>query len=102
VAVADGEPALRVFDLTGGEARTVLDGPSPCGYHQFVAWSHDGQSLLLACNEGGVLRVELDGRTRLLWTSPHRAFAPRPSPDGRRLVLTVRPFDADVWLIEEP
>jgi len=69
-----------------------------------VAWAADGRSLLAATatlHGGELLRVMLDGRAVLLRRfQSQNVFAPRPSPDGRSLLLGVQQYNSNAWVIE--
>jgi dipeptidyl aminopeptidase/acylaminoacyl peptidase len=56
-----------------------------------LAWSQDGSRLLFAANgRRQLFFLELDtGRdSSLHWEQPYRAFSPRWSPDGRKVIAT--------------
>lgn len=69
-----------------------------------IAWAPDGRSLFAttATLKGGdLLRVTLDGRAILLRRFPSQTlFAPRPSPDGRSVLVGVCQSNSNVWVIE--
>jgi len=69
-----------------------------------IAWAADGRSLFATANTvrgGQLLRVSLDGSARLLRTFESLNLAnPRPSPDGRSLLVGVVEANSNAWIIE--
>ncbi len=69
-----------------------------------VAWAADGRSLFATVNtirEGEVLRVMLDGTVhRLRRFENQTPLNPRPSPDGRSLLIGLTQTVANAWVIE--
>jgi Tol biopolymer transport system component len=69
-----------------------------------IAWAPDARSLLAitATVRGGqLLRVQLDGAARLLQTFESQVLGnPRPSPDGRSILLGVAQSNSNAWIIE--
>jgi dipeptidyl aminopeptidase/acylaminoacyl peptidase len=69
-----------------------------------IAWAPDGRSLFAATSTlhgAELLRVMLDGRAVLLRRFQSQGlFAPRPSPDGRSLLLGVQQSNSNAWVIE--
>jgi Tol biopolymer transport system component len=69
-----------------------------------VAWAEDGRSLFATTETirgGQLLHVMLDGTTHLLRAFDGRTvLKPRPSPDGRSLLLGVIQTNSNAWVIE--
>jgi len=69
-----------------------------------MAWASDGRSLFATTatiHGGELLRVMLDGRTVLLRRfQSQELFAPRPSPDGRSLLVGVQQSNSNAWVID--
>jgi hypothetical protein len=69
-----------------------------------MAWAPDGRSLFATTatlHGGELLRVMLDGRAVLLRRFQSQyLFAPRPSPDGRSLLVGVQQNNSNAWVIE--
>jgi Tol biopolymer transport system component len=103
LALVEYDRPLRLVSLVDKRVREIPlgDWRSP----QNVAWSHDGKSLFItgwAGNQMLLLRVDLDGRTTILWRQwPGFIFNLAPSPDGRYLAAGVRVVDSNVWLLED-
>lgn len=69
-----------------------------------MAWAADGRSLFATTatlHGGELIRVMLDGRTVLLRRLQSQGLlAPRPSPDGRSLLVGVQQNNSNAWVIE--
>jgi Tol biopolymer transport system component len=70
----------------------------------FIAWSSDRSGWIVAKpigpRGGQVLHVDRDGRSILLWDSPHRRLVlPVVSPDGRRVAFAATWTDSNVWML---
>jgi hypothetical protein len=69
-----------------------------------MAWAPDGRSLFATTatlHGGELLRVMLDGKAVLLRRFQSQdLFAPRPSPDGRSLLVGVQQSSSNAWVIE--
>lgn len=69
-----------------------------------VAWAEDGRSLFATTSTlrgTQLLRVMLDGTAHLLRMFDGQvALRPRPSPDGRSLLLGVTQTSSNAWVIE--
>lgn len=69
-----------------------------------IAWATDGRSLFATTatlHGGELLRVMLDGRAVLLRRlQSQELFAPRPSPDGRSLLVGVQQSNSNAWVID--
>ncbi len=90
--VTAGTGDTRALDVKG--FRNIAD----------MAWAPDGRSLFATTatlHGGELLRVMLDGRAVLLRRFQSQdLFAPRPSPDGRSLLVGVQQSNSNAWVIE--
>jgi eukaryotic-like serine/threonine-protein kinase len=90
---------IRILALRNGQTRDL----GVVGWRGFdaVAWSQDGESLFASgvSPRSALLRVDLDGRARVLWEREVGAIL--PSSDGRRLALAARTTESNVWMIED-
>ncbi len=90
--VTTGTEDRRVVDLK--DFKNVVD----------IAWAPDGHSLFATTatvHGSELLRVMLDGRAVLLRRfQSQNLFAPRPSPDGRSLLVGVEQYNSNAWVIE--
>ncbi len=81
-------------DLQLSQVRTIWD----------ISWTADGNALFAASQSGDyqIMRVELDGKTRVLLNEGrnHWLGYPRPSPDGQRLAFTEKTFESNALLLE--
>lgn len=81
---------LFTIGVDGRDERRVTVTPVDAGYgNSFPAWSPTGGRIVHGCVEpaGGLCTVRPDGSGRATLAAPgHALFAPRWSPDGRRLV----------------
>jgi Tol biopolymer transport system component len=91
---------IRVLRVATGESSEILVEDVP----EALTWSADGKSVLMTARRGHssvLLRIDLDGQTRMLWNMDARYIdSPRPSPDARYLVVGVSSIETDTWLIE--
>jgi Tol biopolymer transport system component len=66
--------------------------------------SRDGTLISIPSSEmypdGWLVRVDRDGREELLLEEPRRFLDPTLSPDGRRLVVTIRDKSEDLWIVD--
>jgi Tol biopolymer transport system component len=97
VEIANG---LRIIDLRKGTERNL---PFPWRLWS-LSWAPDGRALFAAAQstEYLIVRIELDGKTRVLLDRGRNqwlGFA-SPSPDGRYLAFSQQSFDSNVWLLE--
>jgi Tol biopolymer transport system component len=69
-----------------------------------IAWAADGRSLFATTSTlhgGELLHVMLDGRALLLRQfQSQELFMPRPSPDGRSLLVGIQQSSSNAWVIE--
>jgi Tol biopolymer transport system component len=69
-----------------------------------VAWAADGRSLFATASTirgGELLRVTLEGHVEMLRIfDSHVVLNPRPSPDGKSLLVGVTQVDSNAWVIE--
>ena len=69
-----------------------------------VVWSSDGRSLFATTGTvhgGALLHVMLDGTAQIVRLFDSRAVAnPRPSPDGRSVLVGVTSTNSNAWVIE--
>jgi Tol biopolymer transport system component len=95
---------IRILDLGNGE-RTQLTVE---GWACFTSagWSSDGKSLFVtnwASRGGSILRVALNGKTKLLYKALGMSLErPVPSPDGRFLAYGEVTTISNAWMIESP
>jgi Tol biopolymer transport system component len=93
---------IRILDLANGE-RTQLTVE---GWACFTSagWSSDGKSLFVtnwASRGGSILRVALNGKTKLLYKALGMSLErPVPSPDGRFLAYGEVTTVSNAWMIE--
>jgi len=71
----------------------------------WIAWGADGKGLYISSNppkQAALLRVDTSGNARVLWRSDLESFdAPVPSPDGKRLAVTVSSTgESNAWLMD--
>ena len=105
VAVVNGGRTITLANLHNGSVRKLRIEPGV--YSQHVAWDAAGSALfvggMILHGEGGraLYRVDLSGRSQLLWRTTDRWFGePVPSPDGKQLALAARTTEAQVWMLE--
>jgi hypothetical protein len=98
----DGGNRIRLVTAGTGETRTIL-------VKDFlniadIAWAPDGRSLVATTSTlhgADLIRVMLDGRAVLLEHVPGQGmFAPRPSPDGRSVLVGIQQNNSNAWVIE--
>ena len=98
----DGGNRITLVTAGSGETRIV----DVKGFMNIadLAWAADGRSLFATTatlHGSELLRVTLDGRAVLLRRLEGQGqFAPRPSPDGRSLLVGVQQSNSNAWLIE--
>jgi hypothetical protein len=104
-AVVNGGRTIKLVNLHNGSVRKLKIKPGL--YSQHVAWAASGRALFVGGTilhgEGGhaLYRVELNGRSKLLWRTTDRWFGePVPSPDGKQLALAARSTEAQAWMLE--
>ena len=96
---------IRVRSLTGGAVEEVTF-KNLIGYYEFTGWSLDGKGIYLYSTGDNATSVYagLNGETHILWkrgTGPGNDFwNPIPSPDGRRLAVTVVIYEMNAWMLE--
>jgi Tol biopolymer transport system component len=90
VAASTGD--TRAIDIT--DFKNIVD----------IAWAPDGRSLFATTatiHGGELIRVMLDGSAVLLRRLQSQTlFAPRPSPDGRSLLVGVQQTNSNAWVLE--
>jgi len=104
IASADrpGEP-VRILDLRNGGVERIVQLPQ--GWRNLsLCWAADGNALFAAVQstEYLIVRIELDGKTRVLLNRGRNQWLsyPCPSPDGRYLAFSQQTFESNVWLLE--
>jgi eukaryotic-like serine/threonine-protein kinase len=94
---------VRILDLLKHSERTLAIP------HEWaiwdITWSADGNAFFLAAlssAEYSIVRLDLDGKTRVLLNRGRNQFLVNlvPSPDGRRLAFSQQTFQANAWLLE--
>ena len=105
VAVVNGGRTIKLANLHNGSVRKLRMEHGVYTLH--VAWDASGRALyvggLILQGDGGhaLYRVDLSGRSQLLWRTTDRWFGePIPSPDGKQLALAARTTQAQAWLLE--
>ena len=93
---------IRIVDLHGGDEKNI---PLPKGSEIWdLGWVSDGSAVLASIFSfrGGLERIELDGKTRVLIQGGPSDFFFHPvaSPDGRYLAYGKQGWNANVWLLE--
>lgn len=90
--VSAGSGDTRVVDVK--DFRNISD----------IAWAADGRSIFATTSTlhgAELLRVMLDGRAVLLRRfQSQQLLAPRPSPDGRSLLVALQQDNSNAWVIE--
>jgi len=104
LAFAVGQPLKRIRILTiegRAEQEIVVEGASRL---VGLDWSADGEGFFcgdISATNSSILRVERDGKSRVLWTQHgrHDIWA-IPSADGRYLAIDGATESANVWIAE--
>ena len=98
----EGGDRVTLLDLATGTRTTVQ--PKNVKNLCDVAWAADGRSLFAAVctiRDSEVLHIGLDGTAHVLRSYPSRVVMnPRPSPDGRSLLIGLTETSSNVWTIE--
>ena len=94
---------VRILDLGNNKKERNLQLPR--GWRIWsTSWAADGNALFAAAQstEYLIVRVELDGKTRVLLNRGRNQWLsdPRPSPDGRHLAFSQQTFESNAWLLE--
>jgi len=93
---------VRVLDLRNKSERN-LQLPHKWSIWS-LSWAADGNALFAAAQSGDylILRLELDGKTRVLLNRGRNRWLsyPRPSPDGSHLAFSEQTFESNAWLLE--
>lgn len=101
--------ALKVMPASGGVARELLRIQSPDGLPGGIAWSRDGQSLLVVrtstrqprAGQDELWRVPIDGgRPQPLGPGGMELRDLRLHPDGRQVAFVAGEYHAEVWVME--
>lgn len=91
---------IRIVDLKTAAVREFsIDQASL----DSIGWTADGQALFVtsySSKEETLLRVALDGKSRVLYRFSAWFERPFPSPDGRYLAFGQLQYDCNVWMIE--
>jgi Tol biopolymer transport system component len=94
----------RITLVTGGTGDSRVIDVKDFKNIADIAWASDGRSLFATTatvHGSEILRVMLDGRAVLLRRfQSQNVLAPRPSPDGRSLLVGVQQANSNVWVIE--
>jgi Tol biopolymer transport system component len=94
---------IRILDLKSASQRDLL---LPAGWGVWdVAWSSNGDSLLLAAQTANgyfLATFALDGKSHVLLDRGCNQWLSylKPSPDGRHLFFTQQSFEHNLWLLE--
>jgi Tol biopolymer transport system component len=94
---------IRLVSLAGDSPRNVEAG----GWTHLLsaAWASDGKALFVtafASKGAPLLRVALDGETRMLYRGLKYVENPVASPDGRYLTFGEMTVDGNAWLLDAP
>lgn len=94
---------IQLVSLAGDSPRYVDAG----GWTHLlsVAWASDGKALFVtafASKGAPLLRVALDGGTRMLYRGLKYVENPVASPDGRYLAFGEMTMDGNAWLLDTP
>ncbi|MBM3745631.1 MAG: hypothetical protein FJW34_07525, partial [Acidobacteria bacterium] len=92
---------IQLLPLAGQAPREISAGGWT--HLEFAAWAPDGKALFVtgwASNGPPLLRVPLDGETRLLYKGGYYVENPVPSPDGRYLAFGEVTLESNAWVIE--
>jgi hypothetical protein len=94
---------IRLVSLTGDSPRNLEAG----GWTHLLsaAWASDGRSLFVtafASKGAPLLRVALDGDTRMLYRGLKYVENPVASPDGRYLTFGEMTVEGNAWLLDAP
>ena len=102
--------AISTFDYKAGDVQLVpLNGATPQKVSAMpwtelgaVAWAADGKSLFLApysSRGSSIVRMDLNGGTKLLFKSSWDIFSLDPSPDGHYLAVGPIIYNSNAWTI---
>ena len=93
---------LQIVTVADGKATSVvLKDAVRLGR---VAWAADGAGWYLisySSRGNSVVFATLDGKTRLVYTTPWDLYSALPSPDGRHVAMGMITTNANVWKIAE-
>lgn len=106
IALGGNEEAsgrIRLISLAGDPPRNIEAG----GWTHLlsVAWASDGRALFVtafASRGAPLLRVALDGNTRMLYRGLKYVENPVASPDGRYIAFGEMTEDGNAWLLDAP
>jgi Tol biopolymer transport system component len=96
-----GEGTLAVMPVLGGTPRPVGNLRTTGTGRQTAAWSPDKASIAYVWNTQLRIAAADGTRSRTLVTAPGPVFAPRWSPDGRRLRYTLQDVSSGTTAIWE-
>jgi Tol biopolymer transport system component len=109
IAVASRpDQQVRILDLRNGAERN-LQLPQgwriqDCADCRSLSWTADGSALIGAVQstESLIVRIELDGKTHVLFNGGREQglASPCPSPDGRYLAYFQQTYGSNYWLLE--
>ncbi len=98
----EGSGRIRLLSLAGQASREISAGGWT--HLEFVAWAPDGKALYAtgwASNGPPLLRVSVDGGTKLLYKGGYYVENPVPSPDGRYVAFGEVTLESNAWVIED-
>ncbi len=102
-AIPSPEGPIYILSLRGQAMQQIhVKGWSNLGW---LSWAADGKSLFVYSTnrqERALLHVDLKGNAHFLWQNPgaYGEAAAKPSPDGRRLAMSGRTLNSNIWTIE--
>ena len=98
----DGGDHITLLRIATGERTTVR--PVNVRNLSDVAWAADGRSLFATVwtiRNAEVLHVNLDGTVHHLHSyDSQTVLNPRPSPDGRSLLIGLAQTNSNVWVVD--
>ena len=100
IAVADGEEgSVAILSLSDGERRNLKTEKMV----QFEAsWTSSSDALFVSgfANKRVLLRMDLEGKSRVLLEGDEYMVGFTASPDGRHLAYIVGALNSNIWLLE--
>lgn len=97
LAVSDGYWEVWVSEADGTHARQLTHSKND---KTRLSWYPDGRALLASCNDGTVLRIDLQGRETRIPLDQYPVIDAVLSPDGKRLAFSFSSArdGNDIWI----